>query len=365
MIDETIDGRYEIVRFIGEGGMGAVYEARHVATRRRVAIKLISEEAANDPERLARFRVEAKAAGRIDSDHITQVFDLGHDDERDTPYMAMEYLEGEDLEVLFERRGRLPLHLGLRIVCQALYGLARAHEAGVTHRDIKPANIFLSKRDNGRCVVKLLDFGIAKIRQGDALSASSSGITSAGILIGSPLYMSPEQTKTFKGLDPRTDVWSMGVVLYQALVGVTPFETDAGIGDLILANNTHEVNVRERAPWVPGPVAWVIEKALTVSGKGRYQNATEMAAAVEALLPRGAEIDEVEIDAEPSPEDEELLGNTLAVAAPEPAVGGGAGVAVEVEQGVDEDEAPTRVRHSVPSFEGAPSTMPGDPLGGA
>jgi eukaryotic-like serine/threonine-protein kinase len=293
MLGETIDGRYEIIRFIGEGGMGSVYEARHVATRRRVALKMITGEARADPERLARFQVEAKAAGRLDSDHITQVLDFGQDAERDCPYMAIEYLEGEDLAALFERRGRLPVELALRIVCQALYGLSKAHEAGVTHRDIKPANIFLAKRDKGRRVVKVLDFGIAKIRSLDANATnSSSGITIAGKLIGSPLYMSPEQTITFKGLDPRTDVWSMGIVLFEALVGRTPFADAETLADLIILINTEPVRMQERAPWVPSEVARVVETALTAGGKDRYADAQAMLAALEPLLPHGSEINE-------------------------------------------------------------------------
>jgi eukaryotic-like serine/threonine-protein kinase len=163
---QVIDQKYQVVRLLGKGGMGAVYEARHVGTGRRVAVKVILNENGlpQHVDVLARFQREARAAGAIESMHITQVLDTGVDPRGGHPYLVMEYLAGEDLHQTLERLGPLSPDLALRIAVQACLGLAKAHEGGVVHRDIKPANIFLARQDAGQIWVKLLDFGIAKAK---------------------------------------------------------------------------------------------------------------------------------------------------------------------------------------------------------
>jgi serine/threonine-protein kinase len=160
----VIDGKYQIIRQLGEGGMGAVYEARHMGTGRRVAVKVIVGEAlAKSADIVARFRREAMASGSIESQHIAQVLDTGVDAQSGSPYMVMEMLVGEDVQQAIRRVGPFAPELALRVVAQACLGLHKAHEAGVVHRDIKPANLYIARRDGGDLVVKLLDFGIAKV----------------------------------------------------------------------------------------------------------------------------------------------------------------------------------------------------------
>jgi serine/threonine-protein kinase len=289
VIGTTIGGKYAVVRQLGEGGMGVVYEARHTGTGRRVAVKVIT--GALGPDSLARFELEAKAAGAIESEHIAQVLDVGRDEALGVPFLVMEYLVGEDLAHLFARLGPIPPELALRIGVQACLGLEKAHAQGIVHRDIKPANLFLTERDAGELRVKVLDFGIAKVTSGDAQPQNRKALTRVGAFIGSPLYMSPEQTRGGAGIDARTDIWSLGVVLYQALTGRTPCEDTPSIGDFVAAVNTRPAPpVRSFAPWVDPAVALAVERALVIDPAQRYQSIAAMAAALEAFLPRGTSI---------------------------------------------------------------------------
>ena len=273
--------------------MGAVYEARHTGTGRRVAVKVITGDLGKDPELAARFELEARAAGAIESEHIAQVLDVGRDEERAAPFLVMEYLVGEDLGHVFERLGPLPPDLVLRIGVQACIGLGMAHAQGIVHRDIKPANMFLAERDSGELRVKIVDFGIAKVQGGGLdIPQTKSPLTRMGTFLGSPLYMSPEQTRGTAGaLDHRTDLWSLGIVLYQALAGRTPFHDITSIGDFVVAVRTTEVPpIRAYAPWTDPAVARAIERCLIIDRDSRYQSAAELRAALEAFLPGSAAI---------------------------------------------------------------------------
>ena len=280
VIGETIGGRYDVLSLIGEGGMGSVFEARHTGTARRVALKVITRRGADNEELLDRFRVEAKAAGVIESDHIAQVFDFGMDEERGTPFLAMELLEGETLSELVTRLGPLPDDVAVRIVTQAARGLTKAHETGVLHRDIKPANIFVAKKDRGRRLVKMLDFGIARLR-GDV--AEGAKITTTGTLMGSPLYMSPEQTNGLKKVDARSDVFSLGVVMFEALAGRAPHSDTDGIGSLIIKLCTEQVPLRDQVPDASAAVAGVVDRALRLAPDDRFQTMRDMLHALEAI----------------------------------------------------------------------------------
>ncbi|WP_437543188.1 protein kinase [Sorangium sp. So ce367] len=287
MIGRTLDDRYTMLRLLGQGGMGAVYEARHAGTGRRVAVKVILGQAADD-ELVRRFQREARAVGAVESEHIAQVFDTGRDRETGAPYIAMEFLEGEDVQALIERLGPLPVDLALRIGLQACLGLERAHEAGIVHRDIKPANLFLAKKQGGQRVIKVLDFGVAKVTDN---SLGNGGMTKSGALLGSPLYMSPEQARGSGAIDARSDVWSLGVSLYHALSGHRPNEHLTGLGELVLAICTTPVRwIQEIAPWVPPEVARVVHRALVIDPAGRTASAGELAAALRAFLPGGEAI---------------------------------------------------------------------------
>jgi serine/threonine-protein kinase len=290
----VIDGKYQLVRQLAEGGMGAVYEGLHLGTQRRVAIKLIStERLSSDPDIVARFKREAMATGAIESQHIAHVLDVGTDPTSDNPYMVMELLVGEDVEQLLSELGTLPASLALRIGLQAAIGLQKAHEHGVIHRDVKPANIYLARRDGGERVVKLVDFGIAKVKKDPLSTSRGKAETRPGTMLGSPLYMSPEQAYGKKTLDHRTDIWSLGVVLYEMLAGEPPHNHTETIGELIIhVCQIPARPIRELAPWLPLNVAEVVHKALELDMRDRFATAEEMLNALRALLPEGSRIDE-------------------------------------------------------------------------
>ena len=292
MIGQVVDGRYEILRQLGEGGMGTVYEAIHTGTGRHVAVKLILDEALHTPELVGRFQREARAAGAIDTEHIVQVIDMGTDRRTGAPFMAMEFLKGQDLQTLLAKLGPLPAELALAIIAQACVGLGKAHDAGIVHRDVKPGNIYLAEREGGDIVVKVLDFGIAKIKMDQHLGASSDRVlTRTGSILGSPVYMSPEQAKGEKGIDHRSDLWSLGVVLYELLSGRAPHADQETLGKLIISIcSGPPPSVQSYAPWIAPEVASVVHGALALRPADRYQSAGEMLDAIRPLLPRGSQL---------------------------------------------------------------------------
>jgi serine/threonine-protein kinase len=255
--EKVIARRYRIVRQIGAGGMGSVHEAVDETTQQRVAVKLIEAEISKDPTTMRRFEREARAAGTLDTPHIVKLLDAGVDQDAGVPFLVMEFLEGEDVHALVRRLGPLPPELALRIAAQGCLGLSKAHEARIVHRDIKPANFFLARGRADERILKLLDFGIAKItRDPNDSHAETAGLTRTGSLLGSPLYMSPEQARGSKEVDQRADVWSMGVVLYQMLTGHTPHEDTTALGELIISICTEEPPpVQQLSPWVPPDIA--------------------------------------------------------------------------------------------------------------
>ncbi len=295
MNGKVIGGRYKIVRLIGAGGMGSVYEAVDSVTGARVAVKLITAEMARNRTLMGRFEREARAAASIDTPHIVKVLDAGTDAESELPFLVMELLEGEDVQQLIKRVGPLAPEVALRVVAQACLGLDRAHEARIIHRDIKPANFFLARAgvDGGQRVVKLLDFGIAKIKADPQSNAETAGLTRTGSILGSPLYMSPEQARGHKDLDRRADLWSLGVVLYQALTARTPHQDTDALGELIIAICTEEpAPIQELSPWVPPEVAAVAHQAMRFAPDQRFQTAADMLDAIRPLLTDGWAIEE-------------------------------------------------------------------------
>jgi serine/threonine-protein kinase len=205
----------------------------------------------------------------------------------------MEYLVGEDLGQLFRRIGTLPADLALRITAQACLGLQKASEAHVVHRDIKPANLFLAQGPGGRITVKILDFGIAKIKMDQAQITDTTGLTRTGSMLGSPLFMSPEQARGSKHIDHRADIWSLGVVLYQALSGRTPNHDIEALGELIIAICSDLPRpVQDFAPWVSPEVAAIVHKTLQLDPAERYATGAAMLEAIKPLLPNGWDIRE-------------------------------------------------------------------------
>jgi eukaryotic-like serine/threonine-protein kinase len=221
----VLAGKYRVERLLGKGGMGWVVVATHLQLEQRVALKFMNaEHAAEHPDSVARFLREARAAARIQSEHVARVSDVGTLD-NGSPYLVMEYLEGRDMEALIRSEDKLPTSQLIGYVLEACEGLAEAHAAGIVHRDLKPANLFLARRTDGSVRVKLLDFGISKLTNLPG-SGPEVGMTSTQALMGSPLYMSPEQLRSSKNVDRRTDIWSMGVILYECLAGSSPFEAE-------------------------------------------------------------------------------------------------------------------------------------------
>jgi serine/threonine-protein kinase len=299
MQPRIVDGKYEIVRQLSKGGMGAVYEARHLGTRRKVALKLIlAETLARKPsDALRRFEREARAAGSIESRHVVSVLDTGVDATTGDKYIVMELLAGEDLRQLLHRNRKLPVALVLAIAHQVCVGLRRAHEQGIIHRDIKAGNIYLARRDDGHVEVKLLDFGIAKLRVDPLASMDGHDLTRSGSMLGSPLYMSPEQATGSREVDARSDIWSLGILMYEALSGAPPHAHQA-LGALILSIcSTPAAPLAERAPWVPADVARLVHRAIALEPGQRFASAEQMQMAIEELLPDGPDIHECMFDA--------------------------------------------------------------------
>ena len=221
---DVIDGKYRIIRLIGEGGMGAVYEGENVRIHRTVAIKVLHAGVAENADAVQRFEREAQAAGRIGSEHIVEVLDLGNLPDGDR-FMVMEFMDGDALSKRIETKGRLTPREIYPIARQILEALVAAHGAGIIHRDLKPDNVFLLKSRGGQAdFVKLLDFGISKF---SALSGESGfSMTRTGAVMGTPYYMSPEQAKGAKGMDHRADLYAVGVILYECVTGSVPFNAD-------------------------------------------------------------------------------------------------------------------------------------------
>ncbi|MFO0658313.1 MAG: serine/threonine-protein kinase [Polyangiaceae bacterium] len=266
------EDKYSIVRLLGEGGMGAVYEGINNKIQRRVAIKVLHANVSENSDAVARFEREATAAGRIGSDHITEVLDMG-----ELPggarYMVMEFMEGVSLSKRIEDRGRLNAQEAAQVVVQVLDGLIAAHEAGIIHRDLKPDNVFLLKSKAGRKdFVKILDFGISKFNQ---LSGDNLSMTKTNAVLGTPYYMSPEQAKGSKAVDQRCDVYSVGVILYEAVTGQVPFDADT-FNELIFKIVLEAPPPPEQfVPDLDPNISAIIRHAMARDPQQRFQSAAE------------------------------------------------------------------------------------------
>ena len=287
LVGLAVGGKYEVRRVLGIGGMGVVCEAVHLDLGKKVAIKLIDKTMKESELIVARFRREAFALGQLQSEHIVDVFDVGAD-ARVGLYMVMEHLPGEDLQSRLERDKRLDLTTCVMIGHQMARGLEKAHAAGVIHRDLKPANVFLTTRDNGSLLVKLLDFGVSKLLN----DAGGARITGSGAPIGTPLYMSPEQAEGKDDTDGRADIWSLGAVLYEALAGAPPF-ADRGSyhGTIVGILTSRPKLLRDAAPWVPHELAKVVDAMLVHDRDARIKTAEQVTKrlleAYPAVLPDG------------------------------------------------------------------------------
>ena len=266
-------GKYEIVRIVARGGMGTVYEALNTHIGKRVAMKFVDAELARNKESVARFQREAEAASAVESAHIVTIFDSGSTDDG-LPFLVMELLRGEDLGHLLRKVGRLELEPALDITAQILRGLCRAHEAGIVHRDLKPDNVFLTEQDDGSTFVKILDFGISKMRRGTG--AIDKTITKQGTVLGTPFYMSPEQAQALPDVDERTDLWSTGAILYEALTGKPPHDGHSYEQVIVNICAKDVLDARVHNPGVPDKLAEFLANALCRDRQKRFQHAREM-----------------------------------------------------------------------------------------
>ncbi len=222
----VIAGKYRVENVLGHGGMGAVVAATHRRLGQRVAIKILYPSSARNPEAVARFLREAQAAAALQSEHVVRILDFGrHGD--GLPFMVMEHLQGTNLADLLASRGTLPVDEAIHYVMQASEAVAEAHARGIVHRDIKPANLFLTARADGSPLVKVLDFGISKAEWLLGIAGYNPDLTATADTLGTPMYMSPEQVRSTKSVTVRTDIWALGVVLYELLAGVPPFWADS------------------------------------------------------------------------------------------------------------------------------------------
>ncbi len=292
MIGQTLDGRYRLLQLLGQGGMGSVYEAEQLDTGRRVAVKVLSgASAAQCPSLVARFALEARAAGQLETPHVVKVLDAGIDAALAVPFMAMELLHGGDAQALIAQRGALRPDVAVRVVAQACLGLAEAHEAGVVHRDIKSANLFLARTEGESVTVKIVDFGLAKATFGAGSMPGGNGLTRTGTILGSPLFMAPEQARGARDADGRSDIWSMGVVLFHLLTGRVPHDEIDGLGELLITICSEPPpRVRDVAPWVPAEIDAIVDRALRLDPRERFQRAEEMLEALFRLLPAGSAV---------------------------------------------------------------------------
>ena len=273
-VGEIVGGKYRLLRFMAAGGMGAVYEAQHAVVGRRFALKLLHPDLAGQRDSLARFQREAQAAGALESEHVVAAIDFGVAEDG-SPFMVMEYLAGESLRALLDRCRHLPVHRAADIAVQASRGIGAAHRAGIVHRDLNPQNLFVCRREDGTDLVKVLDFGIAK------LESIESAETRTGTVMGTPAYLAPEQARGEKSVDHRADIYGLGAVLYELLSGRRPHPGDSHNAILhhICTQPALPLDAAELA--LPSELVTTVNRALASEASARHESAEAFARAIE------------------------------------------------------------------------------------
>jgi serine/threonine-protein kinase len=279
-LGKIIGGKYEILKLLGEGGMGAVYEARHVEIRQHVALKLLHFQLARDQEIRQRFFREAMSAGEIGHENIIQMHDIGRD-ATGSIYLVMELLKGESLAERVRREGALPVDRAVDIMLQTLDALAASHAKGIVHRDMKPENVFLCRLGGRDDFVKILDFGIAKVKD----PADGESLTRTGTMLGTAAYMAPEQIAGDREADHRMDVYACGVILYQMLSGRVPFDATSVHGVIYRIMNEDPPALSEMRQGLPAGVEEIVRRAIARNRDLRFQTAADFA---QALVPFGS-----------------------------------------------------------------------------
>lgn len=274
---DIVGGKYRVDRIIGVGGMGVVVAATHIELRTSVALKFLLPDRDPGLGPTERFFREARAVARLKSEHVARVFDVGR--HRTAPYMMMELLDGKDLGAVLEQRTSLPVPTAVEYAIQICDGLTDAHGSGVVHRDLKPQNIFVTTRYDGKPLIKLLDFGIAKTFGNAAIGHPD--LTHAAVVMGSPLYMPPEQVRSAREADIRSDLWALGVILYEAISGRRPFAGETVME--VFYNVLHEqpVPLRDAKPGVDPKLSAIVMKCLEKDPALRFQSAAHLASALE------------------------------------------------------------------------------------
>jgi serine/threonine-protein kinase len=283
-VGDVVAGKYAVERIVGAGGMGVVVVATHMQLGQNVALKFLLPSQCEAPGAVERFLREAKAAVQIQSEHVARVTDVGTT-ASNAPYMVMEFLRGTDLGEVLRSRGRLPIEDVVDYVLQACEAIGEAHSLGIVHRDLKPANLFLTARADGSALVKVLDFGISKAT-GDA----PSSLTTGEVMMGSPRYMSPEQMKSSRDVDARTDLWALGIILYELVVGAPPFEAESMAGLCAAIATEPAPRARAARPDVPEALDAVIAHCLEKHRDQRVQSVADLARALSAVAPAQARI---------------------------------------------------------------------------
>jgi eukaryotic-like serine/threonine-protein kinase len=278
-LGDVVGGKFRIEGVLGAGGMGVVLAARHVQLGQKVAIKVLRRSFAESPDAVSRFLREARTAVNLQSANVVRVMDVGTLEDG-LPYMVMEHLTGTDLGELLDQRKALPVEEAVDYVLQGMEAIAEAHTLGLVHRDLKPANLFLATRPDGSGLVKVLDFGISKATDAGGDGASDPRLTATSAIMGSPMYMSPEQLRSSKNVDLRTDIWALGVVLYELVSGRYPFEDETVTGLCARIAADPPVPLREHRADVPPAFEAVVMRCLSKPAKDRPQTVGELAAAL-------------------------------------------------------------------------------------
>jgi serine/threonine protein kinase len=279
---EVLVGKYRVERVLGAGGMGVVVAAHHLQLDQKVAIKLLHAEALSDGVAAARFAREARTAVKIQSEHVARVTDVG-ELPNGAPFMVMEYLEGSDLATMLQQTGALPVGQAVDFLLQASVAVAEAHALRIVHRDLKPANLFCIQRSDGQQMIKVLDFGISKL--GDATGAKSAAMTKTSAVMGTPLYMSPEQMRSAKVVDARTDIWALGVILYELVTGNAPFQAESVMELALNIAQEPPPPLRSVRPDAPAGLEAVILACVEKDPDRRYANVGELATALVPFTP--------------------------------------------------------------------------------
>jgi serine/threonine-protein kinase len=278
----VLQDKYRIVRKIGEGGMGSVYEAEHVLIKRRVAIKCLHAHFTSNEELVARFHREALAATAVGNEHIIEVTDMGALPDG-TIFMVLEYLDGRDFASVLDTEGPQRIDRVMHVAAQVCDALVAAHAKGIVHRDLKPENVFLIRRGDAADFVKVLDFGISKFR--DSSLQVGSGMTKTGTTMGTPWYMAPEQAEGRKDIDHRVDLYALGVMLFRALAGRHPFDAETYPKLVMSICNDPPPSLRSFRPDVPEELDAIIRRLLAKQKEERFDDAGSLKAALAPFRP--------------------------------------------------------------------------------